>query len=163
MKHDVAVVGLGAVGAATLYQLAKRGLRVVGIDRFPPPHALGSSHGESRITRLAIGEGDEYVPLVRRSHEIWREIGEDLLVTTGGLWISSPARQADSHVADFFAKTLSAALYSQKTRISQRKRRKVVRKACRKLFMSSLWLGFLHRHPQSCQRIVAEIGGLACG
>ena len=109
MSHDAVVVGLGAVGAAALYQLARRGVRVLGIDRFAPPHAMGSSHGESRITRLAIGEGDEYVPLVRRSHEIWREIGRDLLVTTGGLWISSPARQAESHVPDFFEKTLRAA------------------------------------------------------
>ena len=111
--HDVAVVGLGAVGAATLYQLARRGARVVGIDRFSPPHAFGSSHGESRITRVAIGEGDEYVPLVRRSHEIWREIeretGRELLALTGGLWISSAARLVDSHVANFFEKTIGAA------------------------------------------------------
>jgi len=109
LKPDVAVVGLGAVGAATLYHLARRGASVVGIDRLSPPHAFGSSHGESRITRLAIGEGDEYMPLVRRSHELWRDIGDDLLVTTGGLWISSPARQVDSHVPDFFAKTVAAA------------------------------------------------------
>ena len=111
--HEVAVVGLGAVGAATLYQLAKRGARVLGVDRLAPPHALGSSHGESRITRLAIGEGDEYVPLARRSHEIWRELeretGRELLTANGGLWISSAARQVDSHVPDFFAKTLAAA------------------------------------------------------
>jgi len=53
---DVAVVGLGAMGAAALYQLARRGVRAVGIDRFAPPHSLGSSHGETRITRQAIGE-----------------------------------------------------------------------------------------------------------
>jgi sarcosine oxidase len=109
VRHDAVVVGLGAVGAAALYQLARRGIRVLGVDRFAPPHAMGSSHGETRITRLAIGEGDEYVALARRSHEIWREIGQDLLVATGGLWISSPARQAESHVADFFANTLRAA------------------------------------------------------
>ena len=112
-RYDVAVVGLGAVGSATLYQLARRGARVVGLDRFAPPHAFGSSHGESRITRLAIGEGDEYVPMVRRSHELWRELeaasGRELLTLNGGLWISSGARQVDSHVPDFFAKTVSAA------------------------------------------------------
>jgi sarcosine oxidase len=112
-EFDAVVVGLGAVGSATLYQLAKRGARVLGIDRFSPPHSFGSSHGESRITRLAIGEGDEYVPLVARSHELWREIeaatGRGLLTVTGGLWISSPTRQRDTHVADFFHNTLRAA------------------------------------------------------
>lgn len=68
--YDAIVIGLGAIGAATLYQLAKRGARVLGVDQFSPPHDEGSSHGESRITRLAIGEGDEYVPLVQRSHEV---------------------------------------------------------------------------------------------
>ena len=64
---DLLVVGLGAVGSAALYRAAKLGLRAIGIDRFHPPHDRGSSHGESRITRQAIGEGQEYVPLVLRS------------------------------------------------------------------------------------------------
>src|SRR3954468_22403660 len=89
MTYDVAVVGLGAMGAATLYQLAKRGLPVVGIDRHQPPHEHGSSHGETRITRRAVGEGADYVPLVTRSHAIWRELeqttGMTLLVACGGL------------------------------------------------------------------------------
>ena len=89
---DAIVLGLGAMGSATLYQLARRGVRVLGIDRFSPPHALGSSHGETRITRLAIGESEQYTPMALRSHEIWREIeretGASLLVTTGGLVIS---------------------------------------------------------------------------
>ena len=55
LSADVIVVGLGAMGSAVLYQLARRGARVIGIDRFHPPHHLGSSHGESRITRQAIG------------------------------------------------------------------------------------------------------------
>jgi sarcosine oxidase len=80
---DVIVVGLGAMGSASLYQLARGGARLIGIDRFRPPHDRGSSHGESRITRQAIGEGEEYVPFVLRSHEIWRELeaetGESLL------------------------------------------------------------------------------------
>ncbi|MDQ3026757.1 MAG: N-methyl-L-tryptophan oxidase [Pseudomonadota bacterium] len=112
-RYDVIVLGLGAVGAATLYQLAKRGRRVLGIDQFSPPHAFGSSSGESRIIRKAIGEGDQYVPLVLRSYEIIREIeketGARLLKVTGGLWISSPARQAETHVANFFDNTLAAA------------------------------------------------------
>ena len=110
---DVCVVGLGAVGSAAAWQAAKRGARVVGIDRFEPPHAKGSSHGDTRITRLAIGEGAQYTPLVLRSNGIWREVesatGEALHVVTGGLIISSPARSATTHVPDFFENTLAAA------------------------------------------------------
>jgi sarcosine oxidase len=110
---DAIVVGLGAFGAATTWQLAKAGARVLGIDQYAPPHARGSSHGDTRITRLAIGEGDAYVPLAMRSHEIWRGIesatGADLLTVTGGLWISSGERRAETHVKDFFANTLAAA------------------------------------------------------
>ena len=73
-SYDVVVVGLGAVGSATLYQLSKRGISALGIDQFEPPHTLGSSHGETRITRLAVGEGEEYVALAKRSHEIWSEL-----------------------------------------------------------------------------------------
>ena len=85
---DVTVIGLGAMGSAALYQLARRGVSVTGIDRFTPPHDRGSSHGESRITRQAIGEGEEYVPLALRSHDIWRELeadtGRSLLSPIGG-------------------------------------------------------------------------------
>jgi sarcosine oxidase len=110
---NVIVVGLGAVGSAATWQLAKRGAKVLGIDRFTPPHAFGSTHGDTRVTRLAIGEGEQYVPLVQRSHEIWREIeaatGEKLLTITGGLIISSNARLAETHVANFFDNTVAAA------------------------------------------------------
>ncbi|MEO5694654.1 MAG: N-methyl-L-tryptophan oxidase [Usitatibacter sp.] len=113
MTYDAVVVGLGAVGSAALYQLARRGARVLGIDRHCPPHAFGSSTGETRITRQAIGEGDEYVPLVLRSYELFREIeresGESLLEVTGGLWISSQDRLAEAHAPDFFSNTLAAA------------------------------------------------------
>jgi sarcosine oxidase len=110
---DAVVVGLGAAGSAALYQLAKRGARVLGVDRFWPPHDSGSTHGDTRITRLAIGEGEAYVPYVLRSHELWREIESltdtRLMVTTGGLWISSAARRAETHVTNFFRNTLAAA------------------------------------------------------
>jgi sarcosine oxidase len=90
---DIVVVGLGAMGAATLHRLARRGARVVGIDRFDPPHTNGSTHGETRITRLAVAEGPEYVPLVRRSHALWREMeaetGETLFVQNGGVVIAT--------------------------------------------------------------------------
>ena len=92
-KFDTIVVGLGATGSAAVYQLAKRSNKVLGVDRFFPPHANGSSHGESRIIRQAIGEGEAYMPLVLRSYELWREIeqesGRDLLAITGGLTLES--------------------------------------------------------------------------
>jgi sarcosine oxidase len=107
------VVGLGEMGSAAVYQLAKRGQHVLGIDRFSPPHPFGSTHGETRITRQAIGEGVHYTPLAVRSQELWREIeratGRRLLTETGGLMISSPGTAASVHVADFFATTLAAA------------------------------------------------------
>jgi sarcosine oxidase len=94
---DVVVVGLGAMGSAVSAQLAARGIPVVGIDQYEPPHAYGSTHGETRMTRLAVGEGAEYVPLVRRSHELWREIegetGARLLSQPGGLIISRPGSE----------------------------------------------------------------------
>ena len=112
-KYEFVVLGLGAMGSAAAYQLAKRGRKVLGIDQFTPPHRFGSSHGETRITRLAIGEGEHYTPLVLRSHELWREIEKeaeaDLLTITGGLFISSSARTAMLHVDQFFSNTVAAA------------------------------------------------------
>src|ERR1700712_5261833 len=106
-KYDVVILGMGAMGSAAAYQLAKRGAKVLGLDQFAPPHARGSSHGDTRITRLAIGEGAHYTPLALRSHEIWREIeketGADLLTVTGGLILSSSNRTGMLHVDDFFA------------------------------------------------------------
>ncbi len=88
---DVIVLGLGAFGSATLYQLARRGVAAIGIDRFTPPHDRGSSHGATRITRESAGEGEVFVPLVRRSHAIWRELeaatGRELLIACGALLV----------------------------------------------------------------------------
>ena len=114
MSYDTIVVGLGAMGAATLLQLARRGQRVLGLDRWDPPHAMGSTHGETRITRTAIGEGEAYVPLARRSHEIWRELeaetGEELLVQCGALILGSAAGTAWIHgKPDFVRRTMAAA------------------------------------------------------
>jgi len=93
-RADVVVVGLGAMGSAVCAQLAARGTSVIGIDQYDPPHPYGSTHGQTRMTRLAVGEGPEYVPLVRRSHELWREIEEQtgtrLLTQPGGLIMSRP-------------------------------------------------------------------------
>lgn len=111
---EAIVIGLGAIGAATFYQLAQRGVRVLGIDQFNPPHDLGSSHGESRISRLAIGEGDEYVPLVHRSHQVWRELeartGRSIFVNTGGLIMAPRDRIAAHHgKSDFVRRTIACA------------------------------------------------------
>lgn len=111
---DVVVVGLGAMGSASLYQLARRGARVLGIDRWAPPHDHGSSHGESRITRQAVGEGDEYVPFVVRAHEIWRELeaesGESLLAPVGGLLLGRERESAWHHEQpDFVGRTIAVA------------------------------------------------------
>ena len=104
----VIVVGLGAMGAAALYQLAKRGISAIGIDRFAPPHNQGSSHGETRITRLGVGEGEEYGALVKRSHEIWRELeadtGEDLLVICGALILGPASGETPHHGKDDFVR-----------------------------------------------------------
>ncbi|MDP9096417.1 MAG: N-methyl-L-tryptophan oxidase [Pseudomonadota bacterium] len=97
---DVVVVGLGAVGSATLYRLALQGVKAIGIDRFHPPHDRGSTHGETRITRVAIAEGPAYVPLARRSQAIWRELeaesGETLFAQIG-LLIIAEGNGAPSH------------------------------------------------------------------
>lgn len=111
---DVAVVGLGAMGAAALYQLASRGIAAIGIDRFAPPHDQGSSHGETRITRQAVGEGQAYVPLVLRSHAIWRDLeaatGRSLLVACGGLMIGPPEHGTSHHgKKDFLGTTIAMA------------------------------------------------------
>lgn len=106
MQADVMVVGLGAVGSAAAWQLARRGARVLGIDRFSPPHDRGSSHGLTRVTREAVGEGDAYVPLVQRSHAIWRELeatrGAELdgpLMTRTGVLYIGPAGSDAAFVA----------------------------------------------------------------
>jgi sarcosine oxidase len=113
-NFDTIVVGLGAVGSAALYQLAKRGSKVLGLDRFSPPHDNGSSHGESRIIRQAIGEGEEYVPFALRSYELWREIekatGRNLLTITGGLTLQSQTNAAVMHGRrDFLGEAIRCA------------------------------------------------------
>lgn len=113
MNSDVIVIGLGAMGSAACYQLARRRAKVIGIDKYSPPHTLGSTHGETRITRLAIGEGERFVPFAIRSHEIWRELeaesGADLLTVTGGL-IMSPSSGLPLHGnANFLRTTIDAA------------------------------------------------------
>ena len=94
---EVIVVGLGAMGSSACLQLAARGVSVIGIDRYAPPHPWGSTHGDTRVTREAIGEGREYVPLVRRSHDLWREIeqetGARLLTQCGIVVLAYPSSE----------------------------------------------------------------------
>jgi sarcosine oxidase len=88
-SYDVIVVGVGGMGSAALHHLASRGRKVLGLERYDIPHGYGSSHGVNRIIRMAYFEDPSYVPLLRRSYELWRrleaETGERLLVTTGGI------------------------------------------------------------------------------
>jgi sarcosine oxidase len=90
----VIVLGIGGMGSATAYNLARRGQRVLGLERFDIPHAMGSSHGVNRIIRLAYFEDPSYVPLLRRAYQAWREVearfGEQLLVITGSIDAGPP-------------------------------------------------------------------------
>jgi sarcosine oxidase len=93
-KYEVIVVGLGAMGSAAAYELAARGVRVLGIDSFQPPHTFGSTHGRTRIIREAYYEHPLYVPLVRRAFQRWealeRATGGTLYIKTGGLMVGPP-------------------------------------------------------------------------
>ena len=88
-EFDCIVIGVGGMGSSTLYNLAKRGRRVLGLEQFDIPHAEGSSHGVNRIIRLAYYEHPSYVPLLRRAYELWSDIesvtGEQLLYKTGSI------------------------------------------------------------------------------
>jgi sarcosine oxidase len=93
-KSDCIVIGTGGVGSAALYHLARRGVRVLGLDRFPAGHDRGSSHGESRIIRLSYSEHPDYVPLLFRAYELWEELGREsgklLYTETGFLMAGRP-------------------------------------------------------------------------
>jgi len=89
MTYDVIIVGIGGMGSAAAWHLARRGLKVLGLERFDIPHNMGSSHGISRIIRMPYYEDPAYVPLLHRAYELWDEIeqatGEELLVITGSI------------------------------------------------------------------------------
>ncbi len=96
--YDVIVIGVGGMGSATVYELAKRGKKVLGLEQFDIPHTMGSSHGITRIIRMAYFEDPSYIPLLRRAYELWdsleRESGKTLFIKTGGV----DAGAADSRV-----------------------------------------------------------------
>lgn len=91
---NTAVLGLGGIGSATFCELASRGVDVLGIDRFAPPHALGSSSGQSRIFRVAYFEHADYVPLAIRAREKWVALEaastKKIFIPTGGAWFGPP-------------------------------------------------------------------------
>jgi len=94
MTYDVIVIGLGGMGSAAAAHLAGRGHRVLGLERFGAAHALGSSHGGSRIIRQSYFEDPAYVPLLLRAYELWDQLetdsGADLMTLTGGLYFGRP-------------------------------------------------------------------------
>ena len=104
-QFDTIVIGVGGMGSATCYQLAKRGQKVLGLEQFDIPHTYGSSHGITRIIRLAYYEDPSYVPLLRRTYELWAEIeqacGEPLFYKTGSVDVGTAVSQvfAGSHAS----------------------------------------------------------------
>lgn len=122
-NYDVIVLGLGGVGSSAAAHLAGQGLRVLGIDRFSPPHAYGSSHGHTRIIRKAYFEHPDYVPLLVRAYELWRQLeqntGEQLYFPTGllqigphdGQVLSGVRRSASTHGLPIETMTMAEAAY----------------------------------------------------
>lgn len=104
IRCDVAVVGLGVMGAMTLWQAAKRSSSVIGVEQFEPGHSRGSSHGGSRIFRRVVTEGSHYVPLVGRADELWDELqaesGRPLRITTGGITIGTTGSEYLRHALE---------------------------------------------------------------
>ena len=93
-RYDTIVVGLGAVGSAAAFHIARRAKRVIGLEQFTLAHDRGSSHGRSRVTRQAYFENPAYVPLLGRANELWTQLQRDsgmrLLEITGGLMLGPP-------------------------------------------------------------------------
>jgi sarcosine oxidase len=120
---DIAVVGLGALGSATLYHLAdllnqspkgRKPTRLIGIDAHTPPHQKGSHHGDTRITRVANGEGETYTVFAKRSHFLWKNLekrsGQKLFDQRGVLVFGDPDSDAAMHgQPGFFRRTCALA------------------------------------------------------
>ena len=104
MSYDVIVAGLGAMGSATAAHLARRGKKVLGLERWLPGHQNASSHGDSRIIREMYFEHPMYVPLLQRAYELWAELGPVLNVYGGlmigredGMLVTGTLRSAREH------------------------------------------------------------------
>ena len=91
---DTIVIGVGGMGSAAVYHLARRGERVLGLEQFDIPHEMGSSHGVTRVIRLTYFEHPSYVPLLARAYALWRELeqagDEQLLYITGSIDAGAP-------------------------------------------------------------------------
>lgn len=96
-NYDVIVLGLGGMGSSASYHLAKRGFKVLGLEQFTEAHALGSSHGKTRLIRKAYFEHSDYVPLLHQSYDLWRDLEkescESLLHLTGLTIFGAPDSQ----------------------------------------------------------------------
>jgi len=92
--YNAIVIGLGAMGSAALFHLARRGRTVLGLERFDIPHDRGSSHGETRNIRQAVYENPAYVPLLKRAFDLWQELaagtGRPLMRLTGRVMMGRP-------------------------------------------------------------------------
>jgi sarcosine oxidase len=121
---DTLIVGLGAVGSAAVYHLARRGQRVLGLDRFAPPHTHGATHGGSRIIRKAYFEGPHYLPLLERAYVLWRDLetvsGQSLLNLCGCLNIGLP----DSEVVEESRRSADALALAYEVLSSEEVRRR---------------------------------------
>jgi sarcosine oxidase len=125
-RFDAIVVGVGAMGSAACHQLARRGLNVLGIERFDIPHELGSSGGDTRMIRLSYYEHPDYVPLLRRAYSAWDElgavIGERILKRTGALYIG---REDGESISGSRRAALEHSIEHQMLSSEQRKRYEV--------------------------------------
>lgn len=155
------VVGLGAMGSATALHLAQRGHRVLGFDRFTPPHSHGSSHGQTRIIRKAYFEDPRYVPLLLRAYELWRRLeadtGQSLLHITGGLMIG----RADSDLVA--GSTASAEEFDLQHEVLQAAE---IRRLYPAFRVDDDWVALWERdagylHPEACVELQLKQAALA--
>src|SRR5215471_11490009 len=102
MDAEVAVIGTGTMGSMTLWHLARAGIAAIGFEQYTLGHDRSGAGGESRIFRIAYAEGPQYVPLLLRARDLWRELeaetGRDLLAVTGGLTIGDAGSTAVRNV-----------------------------------------------------------------
>lgn len=120
MTYDLIVAGLGAWGSATLYHAARRGLKVLGLDRGSPPHEVSGHRGKGRAIRMASPESPVYTPMMQRAYALWHQLeaeyGEPLIAEVGGLYIGRPGSEIiEGSLASFHGTTLEHALLDAST------------------------------------------------